>query len=58
MLNQKMKEQEEWMEGNREHKGYAEMRIIESREVNMMEERVHRANRAETAQMYMTLVPF
>ena len=48
----------EKMEGNTERKEHAEIRIIESRQVNIMEERVHRTNNAETAQILMTLSSF
>lgn len=46
------------MEGNTEHKEHAETRIIESRQVNIMEDRVHRTNNAETVQIYMTQLLF
>lgn len=47
----------EKLEGNTEHK-HAEIRIIESSQVNITEERVHRTNNAETAQIHMTLSSF
>lgn len=45
------------MEGNTEHK-HAEIRILESSQVNITEERVHRTNTAETVQIHMTLSSF
>lgn len=48
----------EKMEGNTEHKEHAETRIIESRQVNIMEDRVHRTNNAETVQICITQLLF
>lgn len=45
------------MEGNTEHKEYADIRIIESRQL-IIEQQVHRTNKAETAQTCMTLSSF